>query len=259
MTTNQLQVFNFEGNNVRTVSINNDVYWVAKDVCDYFGDTDHKRSISRLDDDERLLVPTIDSLGRTQQATGVNESGLYHLLFGFEPEKARKDGVDYVTPHVLERINKIKRFRKWVTSVVLPSIRKTGSYNLKQLSRKDLALMVIKEEEEKERLQIENDKLTIENNDYKRLLNLFGDKQHTINQVSHTLISYFGTRAKLGTHNLYNILIANNMINENHIVNNNYKDYISNKNKTGMLIFSYKGILLILDLIFKTKGYLPIV
>jgi prophage antirepressor-like protein len=121
----------FENNDVRIITEENgDMWFVAKDVCDYFGDTDHKRSVSRIDEDEKALVPVVDTLGRRQQATAVNESGLYSLLFGFEPEQSRKDGGAPNAPHITERISKIKAFKKWITSEVIPSIRKTGGYSV---------------------------------------------------------------------------------------------------------------------------------
>ena len=118
----------FEGKQLRIIDQDGVPWFVAKDVCEFFGDSDHKRSISRLDEDVRSSFPVIDSMGRTQQATIVNEAGLYALLFTFSPEKARKDGGADVPPHIQQRITQLGRFRKWVTSEVLPSIRKTGGY-----------------------------------------------------------------------------------------------------------------------------------
>lgn len=74
-----------------------------------------------------------------QMMTYVNESGLYALIFGSKLESA-------------------KVFKKWVTSEVLPAIRKTGSYSIQNISRKELAMMVVKAEEEKEKLMLENQK-----------------------------------------------------------------------------------------------------
>ena len=75
--------------------------------------------------------------GGTQQLTFVTESGMYALILASKLPQARQ-------------------FKHWVTSEVLPSIRKTGSYSVEKLSRKQLALMVIQAEEEKERLALEN-------------------------------------------------------------------------------------------------------
>lgn len=130
MNTAAVVPWTFQGSNVRTVTLNGEIFWVAKDVCECFGDTNHIRSISRVDDDDKILLPVTDSMGRSQNATTVNESGLWTLLLNFQPEKATKDGVNDVSPHTQQRIEKLKRFKKWVTSEVLPQIRKTGSYSL---------------------------------------------------------------------------------------------------------------------------------
>jgi anti-repressor protein len=125
----EMMIGNFEGKQVRTVLLDGNPWWVAKDVCDFFGDTDHKRSVSRVDDDDKDYASITDAIGRPQHATVVNESGLYSLLFAFQPEKATKDGGAHIAPRTEERIKALKRFRKWITSEVLPSIRRTGSYN----------------------------------------------------------------------------------------------------------------------------------
>jgi len=138
---NDLKLFNYESKQVRTVIINSEPWWVAKDVCDFFGDSDHKRSVSRLDEADKKILPIVDSLGRKQSATCVNESGLYSLLFNFQPEKAPRDGGAHIEPHILERIEKIKKFKKWITSEVLPSIRKTGSYQYKE--KDDLEIILL--------------------------------------------------------------------------------------------------------------------
>ena len=75
----------------------------------------HPQNPDRLDEDERKQIPLTDSLGRKQETTIVNESGLYNVLLRLDKPEA-------------------KPFRKWVTSEVLPSIRKTGGYGKKALS-----------------------------------------------------------------------------------------------------------------------------
>lgn len=135
---NEMTIFNFKDKEIRTVMIESEPWWVAKDICDYFGDSDHKRSVSRLDEDEKIIVDIVDSLGRPQNATAVNESGLYTLLFNFQPKKARKDGGAHTAPHIQERIDKVKAFKKWVTSEVLPSIRKTGKFEQPKNLHSDL-------------------------------------------------------------------------------------------------------------------------
>lgn len=119
----------FDGCKVRIIEKDGETWFVAKDICKYFGDSDHKRSIAKLDEDEVTLAKVTDSLGRLQNATIVNEPGLYHLLFNFQPEQARgKDGGARIAPHVEERLKKVKSFKRWVMHEVLPSIHKTGAY-----------------------------------------------------------------------------------------------------------------------------------
>lgn len=89
---------------------NGEPWFVAKDVCDALGIRFHRDAISRLDDDERGSV-LLDTLGGRQQLAVVNESGLYNLIFQSRKLQA-------------------KSFKKWVTSEVLPTIRKTGKYEL---------------------------------------------------------------------------------------------------------------------------------
>jgi prophage antirepressor-like protein len=110
-TNNSLQkVFTFNPSNqsVRVEVINNEPWFVAKDVCDVLNHSNSRVAIQMLDDDEKG-VSKVYTLGGTQEMAIVNESGLYNLIFRSNKPEA-------------------KAFRKWVTSEVLPSIRKTGQY-----------------------------------------------------------------------------------------------------------------------------------
>ena len=111
--TTGLQVFYNESENVsvRTKVINGEPWFVGKDVCNLLGIANTKDSLSRLDDDERRGVGITDPIGRNQQVTCINESGLYHLIF-------------------ISRKPEAKSIRRWVTGTVLPSIRRTGSYSV---------------------------------------------------------------------------------------------------------------------------------
>jgi prophage antirepressor-like protein len=137
---NDIQVFSTpQFGAVRTAGTADNPMFCLADVCNAIGITNARNVKNRLDEDDVHLVDTIDNLGRTQQVTFVTESGLYDVIIRSDSEQARP-------------------FRKWVTSEILPSIRKTGSYSIQSLSRKELALMVVKAEEEKERLALENKK-----------------------------------------------------------------------------------------------------
>ena len=114
---------------LRTVDIDGEPWFVGKDVCIIFNDTNHNRSLGRIDSEDKKILPLKDSLGRTQKATFINESGLYALLFAMQPQKANNDGVSDAYPiEVQTRIQKLHDFKHWVTSEVLPSIRKNGAY-----------------------------------------------------------------------------------------------------------------------------------
>lgn len=110
----QLSTFNFESNSIRTLVINNEPWFVAKDLCNAINISNYRDAIERLDEDEKGVALT-DTLGGKQEMNIVSESGMYALILRCR-DAVKKGSV----PH---------RFRKWVTSEVLPQIRKTGSYS----------------------------------------------------------------------------------------------------------------------------------
>ena len=112
---NELQVFRYQDNEVRTVEVNGEPWFVLKDVCAVLGLSTPARVAERLDSDEVSQTHLTDSLGREQETTIINESGLYNVILRSDKPEA-------------------KPFRKWVTSEVLPTIRKTGGYGQKALS-----------------------------------------------------------------------------------------------------------------------------
>lgn len=129
---NALQIFkNEEFGSIRTFVKNGEYWFVGRDVCNAFQDKNPNRSIGRIDDCDKRSLKIKDSLGREQTVTVINESGLYALLFAMQPQKANKDGVSNAYPiEVQERIEKLRRFKRWVTHDVLPTLRKTGSYSM---------------------------------------------------------------------------------------------------------------------------------
>lgn len=97
---------------VRSVLINNEPYFVGKDVAIALGYSRPQNAIAEhVDEDDALKQGITDSLGRIQDTTIINESGVYSLVFG-------------------SKLPKAKEFKRWVTSEVLPSIRKNGSYSV---------------------------------------------------------------------------------------------------------------------------------
>ena len=117
--TQQLSTFNFESNSIRTLAINNEPWFVAVDICRALNLSSPSMAIANLDDDEKYtlsLTEGIKGVGKqVQELNLVSESGMYTLILRCR-DAVKKGSV----PH---------RFRKWVTSEVLPQIRKTGSYS----------------------------------------------------------------------------------------------------------------------------------
>ena len=136
-----LEVFDYQGQQVRTDYKDEAVWFVAADVCRVLDITNPTMAVGRLDDDEKGLS-SIETLGGDQQMVVVNEAGLYALILTSRKPQA-------------------KEFKRWVTHDVLPSIRKHGLYAVDEvLKNPDLligALMELKKErEEKKRLELEN-------------------------------------------------------------------------------------------------------
>lgn len=121
---NELTIFNNEEfGEIRTVQINEDVWFVGKDVAQALGYAKPLNAISaHVDEDDSLKRGLTDSLGREQETIFINESGVYALVFGSKLESA-------------------KRFKHWITSEVLPQIRKTGSYGVAKTPTEMLILM----------------------------------------------------------------------------------------------------------------------
>lgn len=113
--TGQVEVFSFsqEKSPVRVQLIKGEPWFVAKDVCEVLEHSNHRMAVKSLDEDEVSSVYLIDTMCRKQETTIVSESGLYSLIFQSRKAEAKK-------------------FRKWVTSEVLPSIRKKGLYVMPQ-------------------------------------------------------------------------------------------------------------------------------
>ena len=105
---NDLQVFTYSGNEVRTVQKNGEPWFVLKDVCDILSLTDTNKISTRLDQDELTRIKFVSG-GQSREMICINESGLYNVILRSDKPEA-------------------KPFRKWVTSEVLPSIRRTGGY-----------------------------------------------------------------------------------------------------------------------------------
>ena len=105
----EIQVFTYQHREVRTVELNGEPWFVLKDVCEVLGISHITDTAKRMDEDEVGQTEVTDSMGRKQSTYVISESGLYNVILRSDKPEA-------------------KPFRKWVTSEVLPSIRKSGGY-----------------------------------------------------------------------------------------------------------------------------------
>ena len=116
---NEVQLFNFENHEVRSLLLNNEPWFVGKDVADVLGYADTNQAIRKHVDNEDRLTRRFDGTGQSRDMTIINESGLYSLVLS-------------------SKLPSAKKFKRWVTSEVLPALRKTGQYQVKELSGQEL-------------------------------------------------------------------------------------------------------------------------
>ena len=149
---NELKIFHYQNSEVRTIEQNGEPWFVLKDVCGILGIRNTADTYNRLDDDEKG-VGQIDTLGGMQRVNIVNESGLYNVILRADKPEA-------------------KPFRKWVTSEVLPTIRKHGAYMTPEtleaaIMNPDIMIRLctaLKNEQEKRKaLETVNSALTVDN------------------------------------------------------------------------------------------------
>lgn len=135
---NELQIFeNDEFGKVRTVVIDSEPWMVGKDVADALGYANSRDAISKHVDDEDKGVAKCDTLGGKQDLQIINESGMYDLVFG-------------------SKLPTAKKFKHWVTSEVLPALRKTGSYTMPKMSKELQAIVMLDGKQEKLREEFED-------------------------------------------------------------------------------------------------------
>lgn len=123
MNTTAITIFNNEEfGNVRSITVDNEPWFVGKDVAECLGYTNPNKAIrDHVDEDDKIMgeqnvTPSItDNLGRLQYPTFINESGIFSLVLG-------------------NKLPSAKKFKRWITSEVLPSLRKTGTYSILQPS-----------------------------------------------------------------------------------------------------------------------------
>lgn len=123
---NEIKIWNFEDKDVRTLTIDNEPYFVGRDVAEVLGYVKARNAIAtHVDEEDKKDAPIQGTLGGVQEMTVINESGLYSLILG-------------------SKLSSAKRFKRWVTSEVLPSIRKHGLYAMDDLiENPDLAISAL--------------------------------------------------------------------------------------------------------------------
>ena len=178
---NKLQVINDERfkifskenlGSVRTVLLNNEVWFCIKDVCDILEIKNVTQAVQRLEEDERSMF----NIGRQGNTNFINESGLYTLILRSDKPEA-------------------KPFRKWITSEVIPAIRKTGKYEEKPMTSAQYLLQQAQwiVEAENRMNNIENNVIgladSIENND-KSIRRLENNQRRTVTSTHLTVIAY---------------------------------------------------------------------
>ena len=134
---NGLQVFKNNEFSIKSVVINNEPWFVGKDVAAALGYRDTSDALKKhVDNDDKLTRRFADS-GQNREMYIINESGLYSLILSSKLESA-------------------KRFKRWVTSEVLPAIRKTGGYQLPEISYPQSLRLLADEIEKNKKLELEN-------------------------------------------------------------------------------------------------------
>lgn len=163
---NQLQIFkNEEFGQIRTVKLNNETYFVGKDIAESLGYANPKNAVPTHVSEEDKLSTQIEYAGQRREVTVVNESGLYALIFGSKLESA-------------------KRFKRWVTSEVLPAIRQTGQYQMQNLSDEMKAILM----HDEKIVKMDSRILNLEKN----MVIDYGQQLVLANLVSSTVIEILG-------------------------------------------------------------------
>ena len=138
---NKLQIFNSEEfGEIRTVTIDNEPWFVGIDVAKSLGYANPKNAVPKHVSEEDKLGTQIEYAGQRREVTVINESGLYALIFG-------------------SKLDSAKRFKHWVTAEVLPSIRKTGSYQKPMTVAEQIQLLAQGNVKLEEKIEAVNDDL----------------------------------------------------------------------------------------------------
>lgn len=202
MNMNGIQIFRRdEFGNVRILMTeNSEPLFCLADVCKVL-DLDASQVMRRLEDGVVTIHPIVDSLGREQQANFVNEDGLYDVILDSRKPEA-------------------KQFRKWITSEVLPSIRKTGTYSV-QPSLPKTYLEALKE---LVTVVEENERLSLENKEMKPKAEFFDEVAESKDAISIGDLAKVLAVKGMGRNNLFEFLRNNKVLMENNVPYQKYVD-----------------------------------
>ena len=161
---NELHIFNSEEfGDIRTVTIDNEPWFVGKDVATALGYKNTADAIGKHVDVDDKLLSQIAIAGQRRDVAVINESGVYALIFGSKLESA-------------------KRFKHWVTAEVLPSIRKTGSYQKPMSIAEQIQLLALGNQNHEERIEKLENTMTID----------YGQQKYIGDLVSSIVIAHLG-------------------------------------------------------------------
>lgn len=161
---NELQIFNSEEfGDIRTVTIDNEPWFVGKDVATALGYKNTADAIGKHIDTDDKLTSQIAIAGQRRDVVVINESGVYALIFG-------------------SKLDSAKRFKHWVTAEVLPSIRKTGSYQKPMTVAEQIQLLAQGNQDHEERIEKLENTMTID----------YGQQKYLGDLVSRVVIEVLG-------------------------------------------------------------------
>ena len=202
---NDIQIFdNKEFGQIRTIEIDGEPWFVGRDMATALGYGNPNDALSKHVDIDDKDLAKCDTLGGNQQMIIVNESGMYSLILG-------------------SKLTSAKKFKRWITSEVIPSIRKTGGYNLPQPYPE--ALRALADQAEKaEKLLIQNNELQLANQEMKPKAEFFdavaGSKKAMSMEEVAKILSYPG----IGRNKLFEILRNQNILQSDNIPYQKYID-----------------------------------
>ena len=207
-----IQIFNnSEFGQIRTIEIEGTPWFVGTDITKVLEYQNGSRDITRHVDEEDRFVTSIFDGSQNRDTTVINESGLYSLILGSKLPNARK-------------------FKHWVTSEVLPEIRKTGSYNLPQTYSEALRALADQAEQ--------TEKLRIENNEMKPKAEFFDAVAGSRQAISLGEVAKILNYPKVGRNKLFEILRDQNVLQRDNLpyqkyIDNGYFRVIEQKYNTG--------------------------